>query len=85
MNIILTPEQEQIVKEELTSGQFHTPEEVISHALRALQGKTNILSKAEKDERYRHAVAEMLDFVEKNRTFLQDVSVKQLIHEGHRL
>jgi hypothetical protein len=27
----------------------------------------------------------MLDFVEKNRTRLQGVSVKQLIHEGHRL
>ncbi|MGA7927859.1 MAG: hypothetical protein WCA20_17965 [Candidatus Sulfotelmatobacter sp.] len=31
------------------------------------------------------AVREMLNFVEKNRTLLQGISVKQLIHEGHRL
>ena len=30
------------------------------------------------------AVRETLDFVEKNRVRLEDVSVKQLIHEGHR-
>jgi len=27
----------------------------------------------------------MLNFVEKNRTVLKDISVKELIHEGHRL
>jgi len=27
----------------------------------------------------------MMNFVEKNRTSLQGVSVKELIHEGHRL
>jgi hypothetical protein len=31
------------------------------------------------------AVREMLNFVEKNRTPLHGISVKQLIHEGHRL
>ena len=35
--------------------------------------------------RHDDAVREMLSFVEKNRTPLQGVSVKQLICEGHRL
>jgi hypothetical protein len=33
----------------------------------------------------REAVREMLSFVEKNRVRLEGVSVKELIHEGHRL
>jgi len=33
----------------------------------------------------REAVREMLAFVEKNRVRLEGVSVKELIHEGHRL
>ena len=31
------------------------------------------------------AVREMISFVERNRTSLQGISVKQLIHEGRRL
>lgn len=31
------------------------------------------------------SVRKMLEFLEKNRTQLRDVSVKELIHEGHRL
>ena len=84
MNINLTPEQEEIVKEELTFGRFQTAEEVISQALEALRTKDRSLTQTAQEERHR-AVSEMLDFVEKNRTLLRDVSVKQLIHEGHRL
>ena len=84
MNINLTPEQEEIVKEELTFGRFQTAEEVISQALEALRTKDRSLTQTAQEERHR-AVSEMLDFVEKNRTLLRDVSVKQLLHEGHRL
>ncbi len=85
MTINLTPEQEKIVKEELQSGHFRTAEELISHALHALLATVPSASAGLDNGRRREAVREMLSFVEKNRTPLQGISVKELIHEGHRL
>ncbi len=89
MNINLTPEQERIVNNELKSGHFRSAEEVIAQAFVALREKERSSlagSPAEASNGHHDdAVREMLDFVEKNRTPLQGVSVKQLIHEGHRL
>ena len=85
MKISLTPEQEKIVQEKLKSGHFRTPEEVVDEALRALRPKEQPLPSSERDGSQREAVHEMLAFVEKNHVRLQDVSVKELIHEGHRL
>ncbi len=85
MNINLTPEQEKIVKEELKSGHFRTAEEVIAEALRALQEKERSSRAGAPNGAQREAVREMLAFVEKNRVRLEGVSVKELIHEGHRL
>ena len=84
MTIRLTPAQEQIVNEELKSGHFQTAEEVIGQALQALQEKERSTA-AGINGNQREAVREMLDFVEKNRTRLDGVSVKELIREGHRL
>ncbi len=84
MTIHLTPEQEKIVKEELESGHFRTAEELISQGLHALRTSAPS-SRASADNGSREAVREMMCFVEKNRTSLQDISVKELIHEGHRL
>lgn len=39
----------------------------------------------EENGQYANAVREMLSFVEKNRIRMESISVKQLIHEGHRL
>jgi putative addiction module CopG family antidote len=83
MRIDLTPEQEKIVKEELKSGHFRTAEEVIGEALHALQEKEQVVNPSNGAQR--EAVREMLAFVEKNRVRLEGVSVKALIHEGHRL
>jgi Arc/MetJ-type ribon-helix-helix transcriptional regulator len=85
MNINLTPEQEQIVNDELKSGHFRTAQEVIAQALLALREKDRSSVASEDNGQRANAVREMLTFVEKNRTPLQGVSVKQLIHEGHRL
>ena len=85
MTINLTPEQEKIVKEELESGRFRTAEELISQALRALRATTASSGKSGNNGSHREAVREMMEFVEKNRTSLHRVSVKELIHEGHRL
>lgn len=86
MNVKLTPEQEQLVKDELKAGNFRSAEEVIGRALQVLRqhpaasGNASRISLAQKS-----AVDEMIAFIEKNRVRLKDVSVKELIHEGHRL
>jgi Arc/MetJ-type ribon-helix-helix transcriptional regulator len=85
MNINLTPEQERIVNEEVRSGHFRSAEEVIAKALVALREKdgASFATNRPADDSSR-AVREMMNFVEKNRIPLRDISVKQLIREGHR-
>jgi putative addiction module CopG family antidote len=85
MNIKLTPEQEKIIREELNSGHFRSVEEVIGEALQVLRAKEQSLEPATTNGAQRDAVREMIAFVEKNRVRLDGVSVKELIHEGHRL
>ncbi len=85
MNINLTPEQERIVKDELKSGHFHSAEEVIGEALHVLREKDHSSAGVATNGAQREAVREMLAFVEKNGVRLEGVSVKELIHEGHRL
>jgi putative addiction module CopG family antidote len=83
MNINLTPEQEKIVSDELKSGHFRSVEELIGQALQALREKEQSAGTAVPN--HIEAVREMLSFVESNHTRLAGVSVKELIHEGHRL
>jgi len=85
MNIKLNPEQEKIVEAELKSGHFRNAEEVIAEALHALRERDKSLNAVGPNGEQRNAVREMLAFVEKNHTRLDAISVKQLIHEGHRL
>ena len=85
MNIRLTPEQEQIIKDELKNGNFHSVEEVIGEALQALREKGQSSGSVSSNGGSKEAVQEMLAFIEKNRVRLGDVTVKELIHEGHRL
>jgi hypothetical protein len=85
MDINLTPEQEKIVKDELKSGHFRSVEEVIGEALQVLREKGQSSTVGAPNGAQREAVREMLAFVEKNRVRMEGVSVKELIHEGHRL
>ena len=85
MNIRLTPEQQAIIEAELKSGHFRSIEEVIGEALQALRGKERSSGAAAPNGKQLEAVREMLAFVEANHTRLEGVSVKELIHEGHRL
>jgi len=85
MNINLTPDLERIVNDELKSGHFRSPEEVIAKALAALREKEGLADAGDNDGGQESAVREMLNFVAENRTPLQGISVKQLIREGHRL
>ena len=85
MNVKVTPENEKIIKEELDSGHFRSIEEVIGKALLVLREKELALRASTSNGSQQEAVREMVDFVEKNRVRLEGISVKQLIHEGHRL
>ena len=85
MNVHLTPEQERIVRDELNSGHFRTVEDVIGEALQVLREKEHTLREIVSNGAQTEAVQEMLAFVEKNRVRLEDVLVRDLIHEGHRL
>ena len=85
MNINLTPEQEKLVENELKSGHFHTVEEVIGQALQVLREKEQSSGASGSNGAQREAVREMLAFIERNHVGLEGVSVKELIHEGHRL
>ena len=84
MTIKLTPEQEEIVRAGLKSGEFRTPEEAVSEAFDALREKVGAPANRADNGARREAVREMLAFVERNHVRLEDVSVKELIHEGHR-
>jgi Arc/MetJ-type ribon-helix-helix transcriptional regulator len=85
MNVRLTPEQEAIIEAELKSGHFRSIEEVIGEALQALREKERSSTTAAPNGKRHEGVREMLVFVETNRTRLEGISVKDLIHEGHRL
>ncbi len=85
MHVNLTPEQEKIVKDGLNSGRFRTVEEVIGEALQVLREKEQSSTAGTPNGAQREAVREMLALVEKNRVRLEGISVKELIHEGHRL
>jgi Arc/MetJ-type ribon-helix-helix transcriptional regulator len=85
MNVKLTPEQEKIIQDELKTGHFRTVEEVIGEALLVLHEKEQSSTVGVPDGAQREAVKEMLAFVERNRVRLEGISVKELIHEGHRL
>ncbi|MGA8442049.1 MAG: hypothetical protein WB762_12690 [Candidatus Sulfotelmatobacter sp.] len=73
--------RERIINDEVKSAHFRSAEEVIAKAFVALREK----ERADDNGHHDDAVRERLNFVEKNRTPLHGVSVKQLIHEGHRL
>ena len=85
MNIKLTPEQAKLVHEQLKSGHYESVEELIAEALQALQEKALSSHANTPNGAQAEAVREMLDFVENNCARLEGVTVKQLIHEGHRL
>jgi Arc/MetJ-type ribon-helix-helix transcriptional regulator len=85
LHINLTPEQERLLKDELQSGHYETVEQVIGEALRALREREGRSAAGLSSPEQREAVRGMFDFIEKNTVRLEDVSVRQLIHEGHRL
>ena len=83
MTIRIRPETEQHVREALQAGNFGSVDELIVQSVRAWREKYG--SKQLTREQRRQAIARMKDFAEKNPTSLGDISIKDLIHEGHRV
>lgn len=82
MDVRLSPQSEELVNQQLASGNFRSAEEVIERALKAFaQHETGAAGEVQ-----REAVRDMLEFVKQNRVRLEDgLSVSDLIHEGHRV
>ena len=81
--IHLKAETERLLEEEVRQGHFQSADEVISTAIHALHEQ----SKAEQtraQQRLR-AVEWALEFARNRAIPLGDISIKELIHEGHRL
>jgi Arc/MetJ-type ribon-helix-helix transcriptional regulator len=89
MNLKVTPDQEQLIKDELKTGEFRTAEDVIARALESFKAERRTKAKyASLDNvsvAQQTAVQDMLDFIDKNHVRLSGISVKDLLHEGHRL
>jgi Arc/MetJ-type ribon-helix-helix transcriptional regulator len=84
MTINLKPETERLVQEEIQSGHFHSVDELIVksvHAWREKQRQSRTSSAAQRDA----AVDRAMDFARNRAIALGGVSIKELIHEGHRL
>ena len=86
MNVRLTPHAAELLK--AVRARRHEPNErILEHALEALAREQHIESREAVSSEARHrAVSEMMDFIKQNRVHLEaGLSVKDLIHEGHRV
>ena len=86
MNIRLTPHASELLQA-VRSKREEPIEQIIEHALEVLAREEHVEPRElVSGESQRRAVSEMFDFIRHNRVRLEDgLSVKDLIHEGHRL
>jgi hypothetical protein len=86
MNVKLTPHAAELL--EAVRAQSHEAvESILEHALEVLAREEQIpAGETMPSEAQRRAVTEMIDFIKHNRVPLgPGLSVKDLIHEGHRI
>jgi Arc/MetJ-type ribon-helix-helix transcriptional regulator len=83
MSIHLRPETERLVREELTNGNFRSVDELIVQSVRAWR-ESHARRQPSREQRLQ-AISRMREFAEQNRTSLDDISIKELLHEGHRV
>ena len=82
MAIQLEPETERLVQEELRSGHFHSVDEIIVQAIRFWHER----KPAQRNEsQRREAVDRVLDFALRRAVQRDGISIKELVHEGHRV
>jgi Arc/MetJ-type ribon-helix-helix transcriptional regulator len=83
MTINVKPETEQLVQEEIQNGHFRSVDEIIVEGVQSWREKHR--SKQMGSEQRRKAVEDALAFAKDKAIPLGDISIKELIHEGHRL
>ena len=80
--IQLNPETERLVQEELQSGRFHSIDDIILQGIRARREKEQ---PQRSEARRRQAVERALHFAKHRAVSLDGPSIKELLHEGHRV
>jgi Arc/MetJ-type ribon-helix-helix transcriptional regulator len=83
MTINVRPETEQLVKEEIRNGHFRSVDDIIVEGVLARWDKHR--SNQIGSEQRRKAVEDALAFARDKAIPLGGISIKELIHEGHRL
>jgi Arc/MetJ-type ribon-helix-helix transcriptional regulator len=83
MTINVKPETEQLIQEEIQNGHFRSVDEIIVEGVQAWREKHR--SKQLGPEQRREAVEQALAFARDKAIPLGGISIKELIHEGHRL
>ena len=83
MTINVKAETERLVQEEIQTGHFHSVDELIVEGLHAWREKHR--PQTATAEQRRQAVERALAFAKNRAISLGGVSIKELIHEGHRL
>ncbi len=82
MDVRLDSRSERLIEQQLRGGRYHSPEQVIAHALETLAEVDS--TRLEVNER-RQAVQEMLEFAGKyGFTLGEGIRIRDLIHEGHK-
>lgn len=81
--IHLKPETERLLEEEVGKGRFRSVDEMIDQAIHALREQSEAAESTAKNRLA--AVERALDFARNRAIPLGDISIKELIHEGHRL
>jgi Arc/MetJ-type ribon-helix-helix transcriptional regulator len=83
MAIHVKPETEQLVQQEIRSGHFESVDDIIAEGVLAWREKHQ--SQQIEPEQRRTAVEQALAFARDKAVALGGISIKELIHEGHRL
>jgi Arc/MetJ-type ribon-helix-helix transcriptional regulator len=83
MTINVKPETERLVQEEIQNGHFRSVDEIIVEGVQAWREKHR--SRAIGSEQRRKAVEEALAFAKDKAIPLGGISIRDLIHEGHRM
>jgi len=83
MTINVKPETEQLVQEEIRSGHFRSVDDIIVEGVQSWREKHR--SNQIGSEQRRKAVERALAFAKDRAIPLGGISIKELIHEGHRM
>lgn len=83
MNVRLNRHSEELLREQMAQGDFRSPEEVLERALAVLAEKSLAQSSTNGEKTPLDAVEDIFELRKGVR--LGGISLKSLIHEGHRI